>query len=351
MKIGPNGWRPDTTSTDTDKKSDVLRAPPLYAVDPTLALTFSVAAQEGSFSRAAAVLGVNPSTVSRRLEGLEASLGVRLFERDTRHLSLSDAGQAYEVYVQQALAALEAGRHAMESHTLEVTGRLRVSFAPAVGRRYMGDIALGFMALYPKVSMTLALDDRAGAGSKPTDDFDVAVSLGMPTESRAVVSKLGDISFGYVASPAFLSEYGVPSSAEQLAGLPLAGFAQGNALQDYGVVGQSPFELAGSPFKFAATNNEVLLQALLSGRFVGRVMLWPCLDHLANGRLVKVLPMLDDSVALYTVTPPRREKSLKAQLFIDYLKIHLSELIHSLESQLALLTVLEPSSSPKAAST
>lgn len=342
MKFGATDRRLDSKLSDRDKKTDNLRAPPLYAVDPTLALTFSVAAQEGSFTRAAAMLGVNPSTVSRRLDGLEASLGVRLFERDTRHLNLSDAGHAYQVYVQQAMAALEAGRQAMESRTLEVAGRLRVTCGPLLGRHFMVDLVQHFMALHPKVMVTLALATKTDAAGKLHNDFDVAVSLGIPDESRAVISKLGDVSFGYLASPAFLAEHATPASAEQLAQLPLAGLTHGSALHDYGVVSQSPNELLSTPFRFATNDGQALMQALLSGQFVGRAMLWPCLEALADERLVKVLPELDDNVTLYTVAPARKEKSLKAQLFIDFLKTHLAEKIKSLEAQLALLNVPKP---------
>lgn len=337
MKIRPDGGRPDSSSTDPDNKRDTPRTPPLYVVDPTLALTFSVAAREGSFTRAAALLGVNPSTVSRRLDGLEASLGVRLFERDTRHLNLSDAGLAYAGYVQQALSALEAGRHAMESHTLEVAGRLRVTCGPELGRRFMVDLVQQFMALHPKVVVTLALNAGTAAGSKQYDDFDVAVSLGMPDESRAVVSKLGDVSFGYLASPAFLAGHRTPADAADLAQLPLAGLTHASALHDYGVVSQSPNMLLSATNRFATNDGQALQHALLSGQFVGRVMLWPSLQALTDGALVKVLPELDDTVTLYTVAPARKEKSLKAQLFIDFLKTHLAEKIRSLEVQLGLL--------------
>ena len=334
MNIGtPSGHGMDSTHS-SPPPSKAPHLPNLYVVDPSLALTFSVAAHEGSFTRAAAVLGISPSTVSRRLDGLEASLGVRLFERDTRHLSLSEAGQAYLGYVTQALSTLEEGRYAMERHTSEVKGRLRLVCAPAIGRHLMAGLVLAFTHQYPLVEVSLRLDAMLAGSTHP--DFDVAIGLGMPDDSRAVVSKLGDVSFGYVAAPSFLAQHGHPANARQLARLPLAGMASDSSLHDLGVVINSPDELANTALRLSTNDELVLQQVLLSGRFVGSLMLWPCLGALADGRLVKVMPVLDKFVALYTVAPARKEKSLKAQLFIDFLKDKLASDIRSAEAQLAM---------------
>lgn len=344
--MGPKTGQAGPKLHNTDKKADALqgntRSAPLYAVDPTLALTFSVAALEGSFTRAAALLGVNPSTISRRLDGLETSLGVRLFERDTRHLSLSSAGQVYFDYVQQAFSALQAGRYAMESHRVEVSGRLRVTCGPMLGRLLMVKAVQDFMALHSKVSITLVLDAKAGATGQQLDGFDVAVSLGMPDDNRAVVSKLADISYGYVASPAFLARHGHIENAAQLAQLPLAGLGSSSVLHDYGVVSTAFNELASAGLKFSTNDEDALQQALLGGQFVGRLMLWPCLDALSEGRLAMVLPELNETHALYTVAPARKEKSLKAQLFIDFLKTRLTEQIRLAQAQLAGLGAQKP---------
>lgn len=310
--------------------------PNLYAVDPTVALTFSVVAQEGSFTRAAAILGVNPSTISRRLDGLEASLGVRLFERDTRNLSLSEAGQAYLAYVEQALNSLKDGRNAMERHSSEVKGRLRVICPAVIGRHFMADLALAFTAQYPMVEISLRLDAMAPGKAQP--DFDVAISLGMPDDSRAVVSKLGDVSFGYLATPGFLAKFGRPATAQQLALLPQAVLANGSSMYDLGVVANPQDELANAPLRFSVNDEQVLQQVLLSGQHIGGLMLWPCLHALASGLLVSVMPELDTLATLYTVAPARKEKSLKAQLFIDFLKDRLASYLKAAEASLAVIS-------------
>jgi DNA-binding transcriptional LysR family regulator len=333
MNIGkPSGHGTKDASTPGNA-SKALSPPNLYVVDPTLALTFSVAAQEGSFTRAALVLGINPSTVSRRLDGLEASLAVRLFERDTRNLSLSEAGQAYLAFVDQALNALEEGRYAMERHTTEVKGRLRVVCAPAIGRCLMAELVLAFNEQYPQVEVSLRLDGMQTAKTQP--DYDVAISLGMPDDSRAVVSKLGEVSFGYLATPDFLAQRGKPANAKQLARLPLAGLAPDSSLHDLGVVVHLQDELASVALRFTTNDEQVLQQVLLSGHYAGRLMLLPCLEAMASARLVKLRPELDTFVTLYTVAPARKEKSLKAQLFIDFLKDKLARQIKSAEARLA----------------
>lgn len=317
--------------------------PNLYAVDPAVALTFSVVAQEGSFTRTAAILGVNPSTVSRRLDGLEASLGVRLFERDTRHLSLSEAGRAYLAYVEQALSALQDGRNAMERHSSEVKGRLRVICPSVIGRHFMADLVLAFTAQYPLVEVSLRLD--AMLPGKTQSDFDVAISLGMPDDSRAVVSKLGEVSFGYLATPGFLAQFGRPATAQQLALLPHAVLASGASMYDLGVVPNAQDDLANAPLQFSTNDEQVLQQVLLSGQHIGSLMLWPCLHALASGLLVSVMPELNTLASLYTVAPARKEKSLKAQLFIDFLKDRLANHLKSAEASLAVVSAESAGSS------
>lgn len=298
-------------------------------LDATRALYFSVVADKNSITRAAQSLGVNASTVSRHLDELETDLGVRLLERDTRNLRLTEAGQSYLHYVLKAVGALEAGRQTMSLYSVEVRGRLRVLCPPAIGRQFVADLVIAFGALHPHLQVSLTLDSRPFTLAEA--DFDVALCFGMPTENRAVVSKLGDLRVGFVATPAFLHKYGVPESIQALVKLPLSEIAYDHHLHEQIVLTNAAGEVAYASTKLPTNDLEVALRAVLSNDYIGRMMYWYCAEQLAGGQLVKVMPELEIIKTLYTVVALRKGKPLKVQLFVDFLKNYLGNDLKALE--------------------
>lgn len=301
-------------------------------MDPSLALYFSVVAEQTSISAAAALLGVNVSTVSRKLSDLEARLGVRLFDRDTRNLRLTEPGEAYAHFVQKGLQILAQGQLQMEGYGTGLRGRLRVWSPPALGRRYVADLLIAFSKLHPKLQVSLKLDARPFSIGQ--SDFDVAVCMGMPDEERAVVSRLGSLSRGFLATPEFLARHGTPRNLQELTRLPWA------ELDDKPLNFQRPAALDadGNALtalpKLKSNDHEVVLRAVLSGELMGCMMHWYCLDKLGSGQLKKVMPELDETLDIYTVLPTHKGKPLKVQLFIDFLKTHLPDQLRDM----ALLT-------------
>ena len=292
------------------------------ALDATRALYFSIVAEKNSISRAAQSLGVNPSTVSRKLDELEQSLGVRLIERDTRNSRLTEAGQAYLHHVLKAIGALEAGRQTMSLYNTEVRGRLRVLCPPAIGRRFVADLVIAFGALHPHLQVSLKLDSRPFALADT--DFDVALCLGMPFEDRAVVSKVLDVRMGFVATPAFLLKHGQPTSIHTLAKLPIAAVDYDHYLHEQIELTNAVGEVAYAVTKLPTNEPEVVLKAALSSDYIARMMYWYCAEALASGELIKVMPELEITQSIYTVVALRKGKPRKVQLFVDFLKIQLA---------------------------
>jgi DNA-binding transcriptional LysR family regulator len=293
----------------------------LGTMDPAWALYFSEVVEHSSLSRAAQALVVSTSTVSRKLDELESSIGVRLFDRDTRNLRLTEAGDTYLHYVRKALNALEEGRQVMARYNTEVRGQLRVWCPPALARFFVADIVLAFSAQHPQLEMTLKLESQSF--SINNSDLDVGICIGMPLEERAVVSKLCSYSSGYVATPIFLQRYGVPQSIQDLSKLPMVKLAQENALQPETALNIPRNEHHNSTPKLMVNDTSIVLQAILSHQFIGKMMHWECQQHLANGSLERVLPGLDDEKTLYSLVPSRKGNPLKVQLFVDFLKTHL----------------------------
>lgn len=307
------------------------------ALDATRALYFSVVADRNSITLAAQLLGVSASTVSRKIDDLEEQMGVRLLDRDTRSLRLTEAGESYLHFVRQATAALEVGRQTMERYSVDLKGRLRVLCPPAVGHRFVADLAIAFGRLHPFLQVSLQLDTKPF--SLAESEFDVALSLGMPEEDRAVVSKLGEFTRGFVATSYFLQTYGTPSTVQGLSTLPICDVSYDEYMHAQMVLPNITGALHYLPVKLVTNDPSVALRAVLSGEMIGRMKHFYCADELLSGRLQCVLPVLNDTQALYTVVSSRKGKPRKVQLFVDFLQSHLTPRLRALEQQLAILTV------------
>ena len=293
------------------------------ALDPTRALYFSIVVEKNSISLAAKALGVNASTVSRKLDELEEALGVRLLERGTRNVKPTEAGETYLHYVNKALGVLEVGQQTMERYKSELSGRLRVQCPPAIGRQMVADLMFAFGRLHPDLQLSLVLDPKPP--SLAESEFDVTLRFGLPVEDRAVVSKLGELTRGFVASPQFLLTHGTPDSIQSLAKLPMAAVFYDDTPIDRVPLVNAQGEWAYARTQLAANDSEVVLRAAINGDVVGRVMHWYCAEQLLTGQLVKVMPELDDTKVLYTVIAARKGNPRKVQVFVDFLKIHLTQ--------------------------
>ncbi len=302
-------------------------------LDVTRALYFSVVANKNSITLAAQLLGVSASTVSRKLDDLEERIGVRLLDRDTRNLRLTEAGESYLHYVNKATAALDAGRQTMERYSVDMKGRLRVVCPPAIGQLFMADLAIAFGRAHPFLHVSLKLD--AKPFSLADNDFDVGLCLGMPDEDRAVVSKLGEFTRGFVATSYFLQTYGTPTSMQSLAALPICDVSYEHYLHAQMALTNTDGAVTYVPIKLATNDPRVGLSAVLSGEMVGRMKHIYCADELLSGRLQSVMPELNNTQSLYTVVSSRKGKPRKVQMFVDFLQANLVPRLRTLEQQLA----------------
>lgn len=293
----------------------------LDIMDPAWALYFSVVVEHASLSKAAEALSVSPSTVSRKLDELEASIGVRLFDRDTRNLRLTEAGDTYLHYVRKALNVLDDGRQVMERYGSEMRGQLRVWCPQVLAMQFVADIVIAFSLQYPDLEITLKLEEQSFALNN--SDFDVGVCVGMPLEDRAVVSKLCTYQSGYVATPAFFQRYGVPKNIHDLSRLPIVKLVYDNLLHPEIILSDADGDAVSTRSKLIVNDAALNLHSILSGQFIGRAMYWECQHHITQGSLQRALVELNDEKTLYSVIPSRKGNPPKVQLFVDFLKARL----------------------------
>jgi DNA-binding transcriptional LysR family regulator len=272
----------------------------------------------GSLSAAARELGLSPAMVSRRLAALEARLGVRLVNRTTRSLHLTDEGASYYescsrvlMEIEQANASVSAGRQAPQ-------GTLRVALPAAFGNQYVAPLVPQFAALYPAVQLALSLSDRSV--NLVEDGFDLAIRIAVLADSSLAARKLAPNRRVVCASPDYLRQHGTPNSPAEL--------AQHNCLlaSDFGATWEYK-DPAGKPGsvrvggRYVCDNWEVLREWALAGLGIALKSTWDVRRHLSSGSLVSLLPgySFDSDVAIYAVYPHRRHLPAKTRAFIDFL--------------------------------
>ncbi|MCD6251583.1 MAG: LysR family transcriptional regulator [Psychrobacter sp.] len=175
---------------------------------------FSKVVETGSFTKAAKVYGVPPSSLSRRVSDLEKSLGATLLTRSTRIVKLTEVGQVYYNDMQHVLNQLEQSKETVRSYQTTPMGRLRISSMVGFGEKILLPLLDEFGALYPKIVLDVSLSDELSTLGR--DDVDIAIRGGYAPNERVFAIRLMDNSFIPVASPRYLKTHGVPSNALEL---------------------------------------------------------------------------------------------------------------------------------------
>ena len=291
-------------------------------------LAFVAIAEALSFKRAAVRLNRDATLLSRRLRSLEARLGVRLLERTTRRVALTQAGS---LYFDRAAAILRA----MEEADLEATGfaeeeprgHLRLALPGSFGRLWLMPVITDFLAAHPRVTIEAEFSNRLV--DLVGERFDLAVRLGTPETSRLVVRKVGERRRLLCASPAYLARHGTPEHPLELARrscLIFAGLRRWEMRAGDGTPAR--VDVAGP---FVADDVEALIAAAEAGLGILLTSDWAAATGLAGGRLVQVLTnwtFVDDG-AVSIVTPSGSHHASKTRAFSDFVVGRLREALWS----------------------
>src|SRR5258708_38364368 len=175
-------------------------------------LVFARVVQAGSFTTAAAALGMPKSTVSRKVSELEERLKARLLQRTTRKLSLTDVGRTYYDYCARIVGEVEDAERAVSSLQETPRGLLRVT-AP-INVAFLGPIVSDFLKRYPEVRLELFCTGRSV--DLVEERFDIGIRAGTLADSTLIAKSLGTVKWFLVATPAYLKKHGRPKSPEDL---------------------------------------------------------------------------------------------------------------------------------------
>ncbi|WP_051229315.1 LysR family transcriptional regulator [Paludibacterium yongneupense] len=272
----------------------------------------------GSLSAAGRELGFSPAVASKRLSRLETALGVRLIQRSSRRLVLTEEGRRYLSHAQAILEDVAQAAADMASGS-EASGLLRVTAPNALGRRWVGPELARFCDTHPRVDASLSLDDNVA--DLLEGGFDLAIRIGAADDSRLVSRRLAGNRRIVCASPEYLARCGcpvVPSDLKEHSCLLLhAAGAQTQTWRIDGGHGPRDVRVAG---RLCSDNGEQIHDWALQGRGVAFKSIWDVAADIVAGRLVELLPGISGEQAdVYAVFPCRRFLPARTRLFIDAL--------------------------------
>jgi DNA-binding transcriptional LysR family regulator len=281
-------------------------------------LVFTKVVETRSFTGAAEQLGLPKSTVSRRLAQLEERLGVRLVQRTTRKLALTDIGQAYYERCAQIVADVGAAEQLVTDMQATPRGRVRLTAPIDISTRYLGAICAGFTGAYPDVTVDLEATDRVV--DLIEEGFDLAVRFGALPESTLIARRLCKIGSLLVATPAYLARRGTPATVEELEEHDRVLFTPSPRVQSWVLSqGEATYEF-GRPARFASNNIGAVHEAVLAGAGISVLTEFIVAADVSAGRLVPVLPDWHSrSVDAHAVYPARQNLPPRLSLFLDHL--------------------------------
>ena len=282
--------------------------------------SFASVATRGSLTAAALAEGVAPAVIGRRLDALEARLGVKLLLRTTRRITLTHEGSAFLEDCQRLLADLANAEASVSAGGVKASGYLRITAPAGFGRRHVAPLVPRFLAQHPEVNVSLNLSDRVV--DIVNESYDCAVRVGDLPDSSLVSVRLADNRRLCVATPAYLARAGTPRHPSDLARhqcLTLSSDAsqtRGWAFQVDGAV--THLRPSG---RVDCSDGQVLHDWCVAGLGIAWRSTWEVEGQVARGELATVL---DDYAAppngIYALFPQRKHLPLRVRLWIDFLK-------------------------------
>ena len=281
--------------------------------------TFVDVIAKGSLSAAARAEGIAPAMIGRRLDALEERLGVKLLQRTTRKIALTNEGAAYLEDCQRILIELQDAESAVSERSARASGHLMISAPAGFGRQHVAPLLPSFLAEHRDLTLTLNLNDRVvdliGEG------VDVAIRIAALSDSTLIGVKLADNKRVVVASPAYLKRFGTPKSLDDLVrhnclAMSSEGSQRGWTFQQNGK--NITLKIAGN---MVCNDGEVLHDWALSGKGLAWRSMWEVGTEIESGKLVTVL---DEFSApgndIYAIFAQRRHLPLRIRAFVDFLR-------------------------------
>jgi len=280
---------------------------------------FTQIVESGSITAAAERLTVAKSAVSRRLAELEARLGVELFHRTTRKLTLTDSGRAFYERSVRILSDLEEAEQAVCQAHHELRGPLRVAAPLTFGLLHLGPAINDFVHAHPQIQVAIDFNDRQVDVIQ--EGFDVAIRIATLQDSSLIARRLASVTIDTCASPAYLARHGTPRTPDELREHQCLVYAylENPGVWPYRDRSGREINMRVQPY-LEANNGDYLSAAAIAGHGIVRQPRFICYGAIARGELV---PILTDytvpALNAYAIYPPTRHLSQRVRAFVDFL--------------------------------
>jgi DNA-binding transcriptional LysR family regulator len=282
---------------------------------------FAAVVDAGSFIAASEVMDMSPPGVSRAIARLEQRLKIRLFNRTTRALSLTEEGRRFHEQVMPHLKGMEEAAAIASGGAVAVRGKLRINLDPVTSHALLGPRLAEFMDAYPELSIDFIARDHLG--DLVTEGFDLALRFGEPRSSSLIARKLLDTAVVTVAAPSYLARYGRPDQPGDLdsGNHKCLEFRNPETGKSY------PWEFHRKRKKLMVDTNgrltvndpNALLHACLSGSGIAQMLLFAAEPFIRGGQLVNLFPdWMDERYPLYAYHPSRQHVPAKTRVFLDF---------------------------------
>jgi DNA-binding transcriptional LysR family regulator len=271
----------------------------------------------GSLSAAARRMGATPMLVSRRLAGLEAELGARLFHRTTRSLSLTPEGEAFLPHAVTLIEARDSALDSVSSGGSGLSGVLKITAPNVIGHSVVVPVAAGLIADNPALRVDLTLSD--GIIDIATAGLDVAVRVAVMKPSDMIVTRVADNPFILCASPDYVARCGEPATTEDLARHPCVKL---HAMDNWPFTRDGEIHRVRISGPLSASTVDAVRAACIAGVGVCMLTYWDVHEQIERGELKRIV--LADvkplEVGIWAVFPTRAHMPARVRAFIDALR-------------------------------
>ncbi|WP_162798462.1 LysR family transcriptional regulator [Sulfitobacter sp. SK012] len=273
-----------------------------------------------SFAGAARALGITSSAVSKQVQNLEQDLQVKLLNRTTRNVSVTEEGAVYYERASRALEDLQEAREQIYELKSRPRGPLKASFPQSLGNKYFGPAIASFAAKYPEVELDVSLGERFV--DIVSEGFDLAVRIGSLKDTTLIARRMASCPFVICASAGYLEVHGTPQKPDDLRHHNVLAFTGNNGLHEWryqDAAGQHGH--VGLNGSFKSDSGDILCRAALEGIGIVILPIFYVAEHIKNQELEPILSEYSTSPKrdIYAVFQPNRFQSTRQRLFVDYL--------------------------------
>ncbi len=275
----------------------------------------------GSFTAGAEQMGISRALASKLIQALEDSLGVRLLNRTTRRISLTDPGKNYYERVNSVLESLAEAEAEAAELQIEPRGRMRVSAPISFAVRHLAPALAEFQRRFPRVELELGLNDRLV--DIVDEGFDLAIRISRLADSSLVARRIAPASLVLVAAPAYLARAGTPTEPAQIAAHNTLVYTLSSKRDEWTFRRNGETRSVKLDGNLHVNNGDFVCAAAIEGCGIAMLPTFIVFDALQRGELVPLLADWDvPPIGIHAVYPQTRALPAKTRVLIDFLVEH-----------------------------